>query len=177
MTVSFETTGFPLCRLLRHAGLLWRHSYPPPHGVTAAVLLALRILLSSFFIWNCCPIDLLSYNFLARTDRKHCSPLLRHSDQAENTVICSSFVTNVHVAAIAWQRPLFTDLLPSNRLSYSCLLCSRCLALGVYFTISTNHAIPCRVNRYLPLHNTHFMNSKYLLLTLKVDQYALFRAI
>jgi hypothetical protein len=27
-------TGFPICRLLRHAGLRWKHSTPPPHGST-----------------------------------------------------------------------------------------------------------------------------------------------
>jgi hypothetical protein len=31
LTVSFET-GFPFCRLLRHAGLRWWYSNPPPHG-------------------------------------------------------------------------------------------------------------------------------------------------
>jgi hypothetical protein len=32
LTVSFETIGFPFCRLLRLAGLRWRYSNPPPHG-------------------------------------------------------------------------------------------------------------------------------------------------
>jgi hypothetical protein len=32
-------TGFPFCRLLRLAGLRWRYSNPPPHGVWSKVLL------------------------------------------------------------------------------------------------------------------------------------------
>jgi hypothetical protein len=30
LTISFETTGFPFCRLSRLAGLRWRYSNPPP---------------------------------------------------------------------------------------------------------------------------------------------------
>jgi hypothetical protein len=32
LIVSFETTWFPFCCLLRLAGLRWRYSNPPPHG-------------------------------------------------------------------------------------------------------------------------------------------------
>jgi hypothetical protein len=32
ITVSAETTGFPLHRLLRLAGMRWKYSYAPPHG-------------------------------------------------------------------------------------------------------------------------------------------------
>jgi hypothetical protein len=31
--VNLPGTGFSLCRLLRHAGLRWRYSIPPPHGI------------------------------------------------------------------------------------------------------------------------------------------------
>jgi hypothetical protein len=30
--VILPSTGFPLCRLLRLAGMRWRYSNPPPHG-------------------------------------------------------------------------------------------------------------------------------------------------
>jgi hypothetical protein len=42
-----------------------------------------------------------------------------------------SIVANLTVAAIAFQRPLFADLLPSKGCSYISLLSGRCLALGV----------------------------------------------
>jgi hypothetical protein len=35
-------TGFPFCRLLRLAGLRWRYSNPPPHGMEYTIFIMLR---------------------------------------------------------------------------------------------------------------------------------------
>jgi hypothetical protein len=42
-------TGFPFRSLLRHSGLRWRYSNPPPHGMSPIRLLSFRYILSIWY--------------------------------------------------------------------------------------------------------------------------------
>jgi hypothetical protein len=105
-----QILDYPFRRLLRLAGLRWRYSIPPPHGIT--------ILLH----WT------LHYNYFVRTGKKTVSsnPLLClpiHGLQAGSSIVTRVFVVArmclpIRSLETAWITPWFIRLLPSNGCTY-----------------------------------------------------------
>jgi hypothetical protein len=111
-------TGFPSRRLLWLGGLWWRYSNPPPYGRTNF----LKIKATTNFPSTCTnplpSIKLPTYNFLAQMIQKTHFFIVVSLGACENTVPLLRRMT------ITWQWPLFTEVLPSNGWSYTCLLSS-----------------------------------------------------
>jgi hypothetical protein len=94
-------------------------------------------------------------------------------DRQKTPFLSSFFVASVIVVAIYWQPRLFTELLPSNRWSYCCLLAGRCLASSVYLTIYSFDRIPVQMECIYTVFTSHISHIQVIIMK-AILYYAIF---